>query len=120
MAENYITRVEEGGSINISDDVIATMVKLAVQEVDGVAAMAVTAGPAVADLLGIKSSAKGIKVQFTEDAVIIDVVIMVKYGCNILSVAKNIQEAVLNAVQAMTGIDQVSVNVHVSGVAFEK
>lgn len=120
MAENYITRVEEGGSINISDDVIATMVKTAVREVEGVASMATTAGPAVAELLGKKSASKGIKVQFSDDAVIIDVVVMVKYGSNVVNVAKAIQEAVQNAVQAMTGLENVTVNVHVSGVAFEK
>ena len=120
MAENYITRVEDSGSIHISDDVIATMVKLAVKEVEGVASMAATAGPAVADLLGKKNVSKGVKVQFEEDAVIIDVIVMVKYGSNIVSVARTIQENVQSAVQAMTGLEQVTVNVHVSGVAFDK
>ena len=118
MAENYITRVEDGGSINISEDVIATMVKLAVREVEGVAAMASTAGPAVADLLGKKNVSKGVKVQFEENAVIIDVIVTVKYGCNIVGV--NVQENVQSAVQAMTGLEQVTVNVHVSGVVFDK
>ena len=120
MAENYITRVEDGGSINISEDVIATMVKLAVREVEGVAAMASTAGPAVADLLGKKNVSKGVKVQFEENAVIIDVIVTVKYGCNIVGVAKNVQENFQSAVQAMTGLEQVTVNVHVSGVVFDK
>ena len=34
-------------------------------------------------------------------------------------VAIQIQETVLNAVQAMTGMEQVTVNVHVSGVVFD-
>ena len=63
MAENYITCVEEKGTINISDDVIATMVKIAVKEVDGVAGMAITAGPAVSDLLSKKTASKGVKVS---------------------------------------------------------
>lgn len=120
MAENYITRVEEGGSINISDDVIATMVKTAVKEVESISALANTAGPAVAELLTKKSVAKGIKVQFGEDEIIIDVAVLVKYGCNVINVAKTVQEHVTNAVQSMTGLEQVTVNVHVSGVAFEK
>ena len=120
MAENYITRVEEGGSINISDDVIATMVKTAVKEVESVSGLTSTAGPAVAELLSKKSTAKGIKIKFDEDAIIIDTAILVKYGSNVVNVAKAVQENVTNAVQSMTGLEQVTVNVHVSGVAFEK
>lgn len=120
MAENYITRVVESGSINISDDVIATMVKTAVKEVESVSALSSTAGPAVAELLSKKSTAKGIKVQFDEESIIIDVAILVKYGCNVVNVAKAVQENVTNAVQSMTGMERVTVNVHVSGVAFEK
>ena len=51
---------------------------------------------------------------------IIDVIVTVKYGCNIVGVAKNVQENVQSAVQAMTGLEQVTVNVHVSGVVFDK
>ncbi len=120
MAENYITRAEENGNINISDDVIATMVKVAAQEVEGIAGLASAAGPAMADFLGIKNTARGIKVQFEDEGVVIDVAVLVKYGSNIVGVAKQIQETVLNAVQAMTGMEQVTVNVHVSGVVFEK
>lgn len=119
MAENYITRVEDGGSINISDDVIVTMVKTAVKEIDNVASLA-SVGPAVTDLLSKKSTAKGVKVQFGEESIIIDAAILVKYGNNVVSVAKTVQEQVTNAVQSMTGVGQVTVNVHVSGVAFEK
>jgi len=120
MAENYITKFEEKGSINISDDVIATMVRIAVREVDGVAGMAVTAGPAVAELLNKKTSVKGVKVNFGDESVEIDAMIMVKYGSNVVQVATAVQETVVNNVQCMTGIDNVTVNVHVSGIAFEK
>ena len=120
MAENYITCVEEKGTINISDDVIATMVKIAVKEVDGVAGLAVTAGPAVSELLNKKTSSKGVKVSFGEESMNIDVVIMVKYGSNVVNVATAVQETVMNHVQDMTSVDDVTVNVHVSGIAFDK
>lgn len=120
MAENYITRIEEKGSINISDDVIATMVRIAAKEVEGIAGMAVTSGPAVADLLNKKTSSKGVKVSFGEDSMAIDAVIMVKYGSNVVNVATAVQDSIMNHVQSMTGVDNVTVNVHVSGIAFDK
>ena len=44
MGDNYISCREKNGSINISEDVISTMVQTAITEVDGVAAISNTAG----------------------------------------------------------------------------
>ena len=62
---------------------------------------------------------KGVKVRFPEDKISVDVVITVKYGNNIVDVAKRTQEAVLSAVEASTGVDEVEVNVHVAGISFK-
>ena len=113
MPENYITCQDEKGSINISEDVVAAMVRAAITEVDGVAGIATSAGTELAELLGIKSAAKGIKVQ-------VDTIITVRYGCSVVAVARAVQESVTSAVESMTGIGKPIVNVHVSGVAFDK
>ena len=114
MPENYITCQDEKGSINISEDVVAAMVRAAITEVDGVAGIATSAGTELAELLGIKSAAKGIKVQ------IVDGTMTVRYGCSVVAVARAVQESVTSAVESMTGIGKPIVNVHVSGVAFDK
>ena len=49
MAENYITCQEANGSINISEDVISTMVRAAVLDVEGVAGLSNTAGAEIAE-----------------------------------------------------------------------
>lgn len=118
MAE-YITCQDEKGSINISEDVIGVVVSAAVAEVEGVASLANAAGGELSELFGKKSTAKGVKVQFTEDQVIVDVLIMVRYGCAIADVGRKVQSAVTAAIESMVGYTPV-VNVHVSGVAFEK
>ena len=120
MGDNYISCKAENGSINISEDVISTMVRTAITEIDGVAGISNTAGAELADLIGIKTVSKGIKVQIVDDTIKVDAVILVRYGCNIVNVAKEVQNSVTEAVQAITGIDKAEVNVHVSGVAFEK
>ena len=120
MGENYITCREENGSINISEEVISGMVRAAVAEVDGVAGLSNTAGAEIAELIGLKTLPKGVKVQFVEDKIVVDAIITITYGYNIVEVAKTVQEKVMNAVQAATGIEQAEVNVHVSGIAFEK
>lgn len=120
MGDNYISCKAENGSINISEDVISTMVRTAITEIDGVAGISNTAGAELAELIGIKTVSKGIKVQIVDDTIKVDAVILVRYGCNIVNVAKEVQNSVTEAVQAVTGIDKAEVNVHVSGVAFEK
>lgn len=120
MGDNYISCKAENGSINISEDVISTMVRTAITEIDGVAGISNTAGAELAELIGIKTVSKGIKVQIVDDTIKVDAVILVRYGCNIVNVAKEVQNSVTEAVQAITGINKAEVNVHVSGVAFEK
>ena len=120
MGDNYISCKAENGSINISEDVISTMVRTAITEIDGVAGISNTAGAELAELIGIKTVSKGIKIQIVDDTIKVDAVILVRYGCNIVNVAKEVQNSVTEAVQAITGIDKAEVNVHVSGVAFEK
>ena len=82
--------------------------------------MQTPAGAELAELFGLKTVAKGVKVQFVESKIVVDAIITVMYGRNIVSVAKAVQEKVLSVVQSTTGIENAEVNVHVSGVAFEK
>ncbi len=119
MADNYINTETEKGKINISEDVIAVMVGAAITEVEGVDGLANTVGNDILDLIGKKSLAKGVKISFAEEKMVIDVLILVTFGCVITDVAKKVQNAVSNAVEAMTGISPM-VNVHVSGVSFPK
>ncbi len=120
MGENYITCREENGSINISEEVISSLVRAAIAEVEGVAGLSNTAGAEIAELMGIKTVSRGVKVQIVDDTVKVDTIINVSYGCNIVQVAQNVQNKVMNLVQSTTGIDRAEVNVHVSGVTFDK
>ncbi len=120
MGENYISCQAEKGTINISEEVITGVVKSAVSEVEGVAGLSYTAGAEIAELIGLKTVSKGVKVQFIDEKIIVDVIINVVYGCNIVDVAQEVQERVMSLVQASTGIEQAEVNVHVSGISFDK
>lgn len=58
--------------------------------------------------------------QINDGVITVDTIIMVRYGCNVVSVAKEVQDKVTAAVESMTGMGSPVVNVHVSGVAFDK
>ena len=57
MGENYIICQDTNGSINISEDVIANMVRTAITEVEGVAGLSNTAGTEIAELIGMQTKA---------------------------------------------------------------
>ncbi len=119
MPENYITAAGEHGNINISEDVISVVVGTALAEVDGVAGTAGSVGGELAEFFGKKSPSKGVKVAFDDGKIIVDVIILVHFGCNIVSVGKKVQDAVTTAIESMTGL-KAQVNVRISGVAFDK
>ena len=119
MAENYITKHEEKGTVNISEDVIAVMVSATVAEVEGVAGFGSATTPELIELFGRKTTTKGLKIRFIDDKVTIDVMVNVKLGGSITDIAVRLQEAVCREVESVTGMSAV-VNVHVTGVSFDK
>lgn len=116
MSENkqYITQAQEDGNIMISEDVIGTIVAQAIKDVEGVVGLSTKPGADIAELIGKKNWAKGIKVVVDEDnKVSIDCNIIVTYGQNVVTVASAVQIAIYNAVDSMTGIKVSSVNVNI-------
>ena len=122
MAEGkeYISRQEELGSVNISEEVLAVIAGAAAMEVDGVSALGTTLTNDVAALVTRKSVAKGVHLEVEGEAVMVDVTILVRYGYVVPEVAKNVQDAIQNAVMNTSGLDVAGVNVTVSGVTFQK
>ncbi len=72
----------------------------------------------IAEMLGRKNLSKGVKVEVGEEQAAIDLFVVVEYGVRIPDVAWKIQENVKRAIEGMTGLDVVEVNVHVQGVNF--
>lgn len=108
---------ESNETIQIADDVVAVIAGKAVSEARGVASMAGGFAGGISEVLsGKKNLSKGIKVEVGEKDVKIDVNIIVEYGVRIPDVAFEIQNRVKKAVEAMTGLNVSTVNVHVQGV----
>ena len=104
-------------NIQIADDVVAIIAGKAVSEVAGVAGMAGGFAGGISEVLsGKKNLSKGIKVEVIEKEAKIAVNIIVEYGVRIPDVAFEIQNRVKKAVETMTGLNVLGVNVHVQGV----
>ena len=110
----------ENANIRIADDVIAVIAGAAASEVPGVSSMAGGFAGWISEVFsGKKNFAKGIKVESGEKETRIDVNIIVEYGVRIPDVAFEIQNRVKKAVESMTGLKVLDVNVHVQGVNIE-
>ncbi|MBR1420999.1 MAG: Asp23/Gls24 family envelope stress response protein [Selenomonadaceae bacterium] len=106
------------GSIKIADEVVSIIAGLAAIEIEGIAGMSGGVVGGIAEMLGRKNFAKGVKVEVGEREAAVDLFIIVKYGARIPDIALDAQENVKQAIEKMTGLSVVEVNVHVQGVGF--
>lgn len=122
MAENkeYLALTQDNGNILISEEVIASIAALAVREVEGVYGLSTTANFDISKILGKKNLSSGIRVSLNEEEISIGCNLVVKMGATVMTVARNVQEAISDEVASMTGIRPVRVNVNVCGVATPK
>ena len=114
MADNkqYITQNQENGAVMISEEVIAAIVSNTVTDVDGVVSIGTAKSNLERKLLN-----KGLKITITEsNDISIDCNIVVNYGTSVITVANAAQDAAAAAVEAMTGIKPVAININVAGI----
>ncbi len=113
-------KLDKYGAVKIADDVVAIIAELAAKEVKGVYAMSGGIADSITEILGKKNPSKGVKVEVGEKEAAIDLYIIVEYGVRIPDVAYQIQENVKKAVETMTGLSVVEVDIHIQGVNMEK
>ena len=115
--KQFITQIQDNGSVMISEDVVATIVSLAVKEVEGVVGLSTKPGADIADMIGKKNWGKGLRINIAEDnALTVDCDIIVSYGQSVVAVAASVQEAVAAALESATAVKVTAVNVNVCGI----
>ncbi|HHT86544.1 MAG TPA: Asp23/Gls24 family envelope stress response protein [Clostridiales bacterium] len=107
------------GSIIFSPDVVATIAGVAATSVEGVAGMSGGIVDGIVDILGMKNFKKGVKVELGTEETIINANIVIKYGYKLNEVCLEVQKKIKNAVETMTGLRVVSVDVSVLGISFD-
>ena len=118
QAKEMVKKDNSLGLIRIADEVVSIIAGLAATEVEGIAGMSGGIAGGIAEMLGRKNFAKGVKVEVGEKEAAVDLYIIVKYGVRIPDVALAAQENVKQAIENMTGLSVVEVNIHVQGVGF--
>lgn len=116
---NADVSLNNGGTITYANEVVAIIAGVAASEVEGVAGMVSNNG--IGDMISKnRNVTRGIKVELGTAETAIDVYTVVEYGRPVHKVASEVQESVRKAVENMTGLHVVRVDVHVAGISFEK
>jgi len=111
----------DGGTIQISENVIAAVVRRYALEVDGVvrfAASSIVGG--LAEMIGKKSHESNTQVAIEDDIVSISVTLVLEFGVRIPEVAGMVQDVVRSRVEELTGKQVVRVNVLVQDLEDRK
>lgn len=109
--------VKMQGTLRISQEVIATIASCAATEVAGVAGLAVHTAN-IKNLFTKNAVNKSIVVTLSDDVAVIDIRLNLYSGTRIPSVSEEVQRAVKEAVQNMTGITVSKVNVYICDITF--
>ena len=106
------------GIIEISNEVIATVVGGAATDVFGIVGMASKKQikDNINEILRKENYARGVVIRQEENGIAVDVYTIVSYGTKISEVSRNVQEKVKYNLETMLGVSANSVNVFVQGV----
>ena len=108
------------GTVQIADDVIAMIASLAATEIDGVTSLSGNITNEKMSKVAVKKLIRGVRVTTKDNAVTIDLAIVMEYGYNIPETCKKVQDKVLNSIETMTGLTVSDVNIRIASVHMPK
>lgn len=127
-AGSFLYRMEETmekrnavniGEVKIADDVVATIAGLAATEIDGVVYMQGNLTKEIVGKLGMKNLSKGVKIEVVDGCVNVELSVVMKYGYSIPKTSHAIQDRVKTAIENMTGLTVLEVNIKIVGIDTE-
>ncbi len=97
-------------AIRISDEVIASITAIAIQDVNG------AVGVSLANKLESKNILRSVSTEMKDEGIIVNTDVVVEYGVNIPEVTWEVQRKTKKAIESMTGLTVHRVNVNVRDV----
>jgi uncharacterized alkaline shock family protein YloU len=109
------------GTTTVADTVVQKIAGLATREINGVYDLGGGASRAFGALReripgATASAAQGVAVEVGETQAAIDLQLLVEYGVSIAELAKAVRRNVITAIERMTGLEVVEVNVNIDDV----
>ncbi|GAB3561869.1 Asp23/Gls24 family envelope stress response protein [Amycolatopsis endophytica] len=113
--------VTKQGTTTIADTVVQKIAGLATREVSGVHDLGGGAARAFSALReripgATASAGQGVSVEVGEKQAAVDLQLLVEYGVSIADLSRSVRRNVITAVETMTGLEVVEVNINVTDV----
>ena len=115
-ATHVVYEKDEHGQIVIADEVVAIIAGIAATEVKGVDSMYGGWSGEIISRMGIRDLSKGVSISIEDGHVSVKLSLNVRYGYSIPDVSKNVQDKVASAIESMTGLSVLDVNIRIAGV----
>ncbi len=115
-AVHLVYEKDEQGQIVIADEVVAIIAGIAATEVTGVDSMYGGWSGEIISRMGIRDLKKGVSIVIEDGHVTVKLNLNVKYGYSIPEVSRNVQDKVAAAIESMTGLSVLEVNIRIAGV----
>lgn len=107
----------EYGQISINNNVVAIIAHETAKKVPGVVELQGSLADDLAGMIGKKAKDRGIRIEKeNEELLTIDLTVVLEYGVKIPEICVQLQSAVKDAVEDMTGQQVYAVNVVVQGI----
>ncbi len=104
------------GEVRIADEVVAVIAGLAATEVEGVASMAGNLTRELISKLGMRNLSKGVELEVVDSTVSVKLSLNIQYGYSVPDVSAKVQDKVKTAIENMTGLQVLDVNITIAGV----
>lgn len=121
VEQQHLDEVLANSKLTFEDSVIAKIAGKTAQDVDGILSMNGSFFSDIADRFRNDIDlTKGIDVEVGEKQVAIDMAVILEYGKNAHQVFEQLTRVITEAVESMTGLTVIEVNVHVNDVMTKK
>ena len=117
--QSFSIKEDKSGTVHVAGEVVAIIAGLAATEVEGVSSMAGNITNELVSKLGMKNLSKGVKVEVTDDSVEVHLSLHISYAYSIPEVSNRVQERVKAAIENMTGLQVLEVNIRIASVDME-
>lgn len=108
------------GSVRIADDVVPAIAALAAAEVEGVISPSENLSDEWFGKMGVRIAPKGVRVDIVGRQAKVDIALGIHSGYSVPQTCRKVQEKIKTAIDTMTGLEVVDVNVRISSVVLPK
>jgi len=107
------------GKVTCNKQILLSIINLAAKEIAGVDSLCENFSSGLKKLFSNNMS-EGVKVEYTNDGVNVDLYLNIEYGYNVSDVSHRVQENVKNSISSMIDVKLNNINVHIMGVVFKE